>query len=53
MDFVFLQVPGKAIVGKEVTAYISFTNPLPVPLKGGMFTVEGAGLLSASEIHVE
>uniref|UniRef100_A0A4W6DDJ8 protein-glutamine gamma-glutamyltransferase n=1 Tax=Lates calcarifer TaxID=8187 RepID=A0A4W6DDJ8_LATCA len=53
MPELLIQVPGKAIVGKEVTAYISFTNPLPVPLKGGMFTVEGAGLLSASEIHVD
>lgn len=49
----FLQVPGKAVLWQQVTAYISFTNPLPVPLKGGVFTVEGAGLLSATEIHVK
>ncbi|XP_069033497.1 protein-glutamine gamma-glutamyltransferase 2 [Embiotoca jacksoni] len=50
---VLIQVPGKVVVWEQVTAYISFTNPLPVPLKGGMFTVEGAGLLSATEIHVD
>ncbi len=49
----FLQVSGKAVVFEPVTAYISFTNPLPVPLKGGVFTVEGAGLLSATEIRVK
>ncbi|XP_041795418.1 protein-glutamine gamma-glutamyltransferase 2 [Chelmon rostratus] len=48
-----VQVPGKAVVWEQVTAYISFTNPLPVPLKGGVFTVEGGGLLSATEIHVD
>ncbi|KAM3870246.1 protein-glutamine gamma-glutamyltransferase 2-like [Diretmus argenteus] len=45
-------VPGRAIVYEQVTAHISFTNPLPVQLKGGVFTVEGAGLLSATEIPV-
>ncbi|XP_068595602.1 protein-glutamine gamma-glutamyltransferase 2 [Brachionichthys hirsutus] len=48
-----IQVLGKAVVWEQMTAYISFTNPLPVPLKGGVFTVEGAGLLSATEIHVK
>ena len=48
----FCQVPGKVIKHEEVTAYISFNNPLPVTLKGGVFTVEGAGLLSAREIPV-
>uniref|UniRef100_A0A3Q3J387 protein-glutamine gamma-glutamyltransferase n=1 Tax=Monopterus albus TaxID=43700 RepID=A0A3Q3J387_MONAL len=47
-----IKVPGKAVVRKQVTAYISFTNPLPVPLKGGVFTVEGAGLLNDTQIHV-
>lgn len=47
------QVPGKAFLEEQVTAYISFTNPLPVPLKDGLFTVEGAGLLYATEIPVE
>ncbi|XP_029289120.1 protein-glutamine gamma-glutamyltransferase 2-like [Cottoperca gobio] len=52
MPELLVQVPGKAVVWEQVTAYISFTNPLPVPLKGGVFSVEGAGLLSATEIHV-
>uniref|UniRef100_A0A671VDD9 protein-glutamine gamma-glutamyltransferase n=1 Tax=Sparus aurata TaxID=8175 RepID=A0A671VDD9_SPAAU len=47
-----VQVPGKAVVREPLTAFISFTNPLPVPLKGGVFTLEGAGLLSATQIHV-
>ncbi|XP_059190792.1 protein-glutamine gamma-glutamyltransferase 2 [Centropristis striata] len=53
MPELLVQVPGKAVLWEPVTAYISFTNPLPVPLKGGVFTVEGAGLLSATEIHVK
>uniref|UniRef100_A0A8D0D1U1 protein-glutamine gamma-glutamyltransferase n=1 Tax=Sander lucioperca TaxID=283035 RepID=A0A8D0D1U1_SANLU len=52
MPELLVQAPGKAFVRDQVTAYISFTNPLPVALKGGMFTVEGAGLLTATEIHV-
>uniref|UniRef100_A0A3B3C8L5 Transglutaminase 2, like n=1 Tax=Oryzias melastigma TaxID=30732 RepID=A0A3B3C8L5_ORYME len=48
-----VQLQGKAVVQQQVTANISFTNPLPAPLKGGVFTVEGAGLLSAAPIHVE
>ncbi|KAF7660044.1 hypothetical protein LDENG_00289310 [Lucifuga dentata] len=52
MPEVHVQVPGKLVVGEEATAYMSFTNPLPVPLKGGVFTVEGAGLLSATEIRL-
>ncbi|XP_037621885.1 protein-glutamine gamma-glutamyltransferase 2 [Sebastes umbrosus] len=53
MPELLVQVPGKAVLWEEVTAYISFTNPLPVHLKGGVFTVEGAGLLSATEVHVK
>lgn len=47
-----LQVPGKAVTWETVTAYISFTNPLPVPLRGGVFTVEGAGLLPVTQIQL-
>ncbi|XP_068458585.1 protein-glutamine gamma-glutamyltransferase 2 [Clinocottus analis] len=53
MPELLVLLPGKAFAGEKVTAFISFTNPLPVPLKGGMFTVEGAGLLSATEILVK
>ncbi|XP_078478684.1 LOW QUALITY PROTEIN: protein-glutamine gamma-glutamyltransferase 2-like [Lampetra planeri] len=52
MPELLVQVPGKAVVHRPLTAYMSFTNPLPVPLKGGVFTIEGAGLLSATEIHM-
>ncbi|XP_071761907.1 protein-glutamine gamma-glutamyltransferase 2 [Centroberyx gerrardi] len=47
-----IQVPGKTIVYEQVTAHVSFINPLPVQLRGGVFTVEGAGLLFATEIPV-
>lgn len=47
------QVPGKAMLWEKATAYISFVNPLPVTLKGGVFTVEGAGLLSATHVYVK
>uniref|UniRef100_UPI0037E7FB4A protein-glutamine gamma-glutamyltransferase 2-like n=1 Tax=Semicossyphus pulcher TaxID=241346 RepID=UPI0037E7FB4A len=53
MPELLVQVPGKAFLWEQVTAYMSFTNPLPVPLKGGVFTVEGAGLLSHTEIRVK
>ncbi|XP_072242848.1 protein-glutamine gamma-glutamyltransferase 2-like [Leuresthes tenuis] len=53
MPELLIQLPGKAVVWQQVTAHISFTNPLPAPLKGGVFTVEGAGLLSAAQIHVD
>ncbi|KAF0041479.1 hypothetical protein F2P81_007377 [Scophthalmus maximus] len=53
-DFdVIVEVPGKAVVQEMATAHISFANPLPVPLRGGVFTVEGSGLLSATEVHVK
>ncbi|XP_008289213.1 protein-glutamine gamma-glutamyltransferase 2 [Stegastes partitus] len=52
MPEIHVQVPGKAAIWEQVTAFVSFTNPLPLPLNGGVFTVEGAGLLSASQIHV-
>ncbi|KAF3854475.1 hypothetical protein F7725_022530 [Dissostichus mawsoni] len=53
MPELLVQVPGKAVVWNQATAFISFTNPLLVPLKSGVFTVEGAGLLSATEISVK
>lgn len=50
MPKLLVQVEGKALVSKKLTAYISFTNPLPVTLRRGVFTVEGAGLTPATEI---
>ncbi|KAM6937937.1 protein-glutamine gamma-glutamyltransferase 2 [Xenentodon cancila] len=50
---ILIQVVGNAVVRKPLTAYISFTNPLPAPLKGGVFTAEGAGLLFATQIPVD
>ncbi|CAL8262466.1 unnamed protein product [Merluccius merluccius] len=47
-----VKFPGRLTVGQKSTAVISFTNPLPVPLKNGLFTVEGAGLVPTTEIRV-
>ncbi|XP_064201971.1 protein-glutamine gamma-glutamyltransferase K-like [Anguilla rostrata] len=43
---------GDAVVGKEMAAEICFKNPLPCPLKGVVFRVEGLGLQSIKEIPV-
>uniref|UniRef100_A0A8C6SN21 protein-glutamine gamma-glutamyltransferase n=1 Tax=Neogobius melanostomus TaxID=47308 RepID=A0A8C6SN21_9GOBI len=48
-----VQLPGKAVLFEQLTSIISFTNPLSVPLKGGIFTVEGAGLLTVTEVLVK
>lgn len=47
------QIIGNAIVSRKLTALISFTNPLPVSLQGGVFTVEGAGLTESREIKTQ
>uniref|UniRef100_A0A668A4W2 Protein-glutamine gamma-glutamyltransferase K n=1 Tax=Myripristis murdjan TaxID=586833 RepID=A0A668A4W2_9TELE len=47
-----LQPIGEAVVGKKMTAEISFTNPLPRVLKGVILHVEGLGLLHARKISV-
>ncbi|KAJ8371849.1 hypothetical protein AAFF_G00299440 [Aldrovandia affinis] len=41
---------GEAVVGKEMVAKISFTNPLPCMLKAVVVRVEGLGLQSVREI---
>ncbi|XP_026168700.1 protein-glutamine gamma-glutamyltransferase K [Mastacembelus armatus] len=43
---------GEAVVGKEMAAKISFTNPLPRTLKGVVFRVEGLGLQRGHEVVV-
>ncbi|XP_008297794.1 protein-glutamine gamma-glutamyltransferase K [Stegastes partitus] len=43
---------GDAIVGKEMAAKITFTNPLPRTLKGVVFRVEGLGLQKGHEVVV-
>ncbi|XP_048867525.1 protein-glutamine gamma-glutamyltransferase K-like [Brienomyrus brachyistius] len=43
---------GDAVVGKEMEAKISFTNPLPRTLKSVVFRVEGLGLQNIREIAV-
>ncbi|XP_059916972.1 protein-glutamine gamma-glutamyltransferase 2-like isoform X5 [Gadus macrocephalus] len=47
-----IKVPGWVILNRKITTLISFTNPLPVPLNRGVFTVEGAGLLSTKEFRI-
>uniref|UniRef100_A0A4W4FZT3 protein-glutamine gamma-glutamyltransferase n=1 Tax=Electrophorus electricus TaxID=8005 RepID=A0A4W4FZT3_ELEEL len=51
MPRLFVKVIGEAVVSRRLMALISFTNPLPVTLKRGVFTVEGAGLTGAQEMH--
>ncbi|KAL4635358.1 protein-glutamine gamma-glutamyltransferase K [Arapaima gigas] len=41
---------GDAVVGKEMSVKISFTNPLPHPLKNVTFHTEGLGLHSARQV---
>ncbi|XP_067461127.1 protein-glutamine gamma-glutamyltransferase K [Thunnus thynnus] len=43
---------GEAVVGKEMAAKITFTNPLPRTLKGVIFRVEGLGLQKGHEVVV-
>ncbi|XP_051940674.1 protein-glutamine gamma-glutamyltransferase 2-like [Hippocampus zosterae] len=52
MPQVLVEVCGKTYQGQQATCSISFTNPLKVPLKGGVFNVEGAGLLASTEVKV-
>ncbi|XP_059200192.1 protein-glutamine gamma-glutamyltransferase K [Centropristis striata] len=43
---------GDAVVGKEMAAKITFTNPLPRTLKAVVFRVEGLGLQKGHEVVV-
>ncbi|KAM9349409.1 protein-glutamine gamma-glutamyltransferase K [Symphorus nematophorus] len=43
---------GEAVVGKEMAAKITFTNPLPRMLKAVVFRVEGLGLQKGHEVVV-
>ncbi|XP_041913381.1 protein-glutamine gamma-glutamyltransferase K-like [Alosa sapidissima] len=43
---------GDAVVGKQMTAKITFTNPLPMTLKNVIIRVEGLGLQSIHKITV-
>ncbi|XP_023683026.1 protein-glutamine gamma-glutamyltransferase 2-like isoform X1 [Paramormyrops kingsleyae] len=45
-----VKVLGEAVVSRKLIARVTFGNPLPVTLKGGVFTLEGAGLTPAREI---
>ncbi|XP_047445687.1 protein-glutamine gamma-glutamyltransferase K [Mugil cephalus] len=43
---------GEAVVGKEMAAKITFTNPLPRTLKDVVFRVEGLGLQKGHEVVI-
>ncbi|CAL8277895.1 unnamed protein product [Lota lota] len=47
-----LKAVGEAVVGKEMAAKISFTNPLPRTLQGVTFRVEGLGLQKGHKVVV-
>ncbi|XP_007249233.3 protein-glutamine gamma-glutamyltransferase 2 [Astyanax mexicanus] len=51
MPKLHIKVIGEPVVSRKLTALISFTNPLPVTLQRGVFTVEGAGLTEEQEIQ--
>ncbi|KAM9481228.1 protein-glutamine gamma-glutamyltransferase 2-like [Clarias gariepinus] len=51
MPMLHIKMIGEAMVSHKLTARISFTNPLPITLTRGVFTVEGAGLTAAQEIQ--
>ncbi|XP_061535440.1 protein-glutamine gamma-glutamyltransferase 2-like [Phycodurus eques] len=52
MPQVLVELSGKVSRRQQTTCSISFTNPLQVPLKGGVFTLEGAGLLASTKVNV-
>ncbi|XP_059471130.1 annulin isoform X2 [Neocloeon triangulifer] len=43
---------GDVVEGKECTATVSLTNPLPVPLKNGTFSVEGPGIVKTLKLRL-
>uniref|UniRef100_A0A4W5L6B3 Protein-glutamine gamma-glutamyltransferase K n=1 Tax=Hucho hucho TaxID=62062 RepID=A0A4W5L6B3_9TELE len=47
-----IKAVGEAVVGKKMTAKITFTNPLPRTLRGVVFRVEGLGLQEVKEVVV-
>uniref|UniRef100_A0A8C7NEE6 Protein-glutamine gamma-glutamyltransferase K n=1 Tax=Oncorhynchus mykiss TaxID=8022 RepID=A0A8C7NEE6_ONCMY len=47
-----IEPEGDAVVGKEMAAKITFTNPLPHKLRGVVFRVEGLGLQKVREVVV-
>ncbi|XP_037539234.1 protein-glutamine gamma-glutamyltransferase 2 [Nematolebias whitei] len=47
-----IQIIGTTFVWEPVSVNVSFTNPLPDSLKGGVFTLEGSGLLPETHIYV-
>lgn len=47
-----LQPIGEAYVGKEMSAKITFTNPLPCTLRNVVIRVEGLGLRDLHPIKV-
>ncbi|CDQ73560.1 unnamed protein product [Oncorhynchus mykiss] len=51
MPQLHVKVVGDAVVSQKLIAHISFTNPLPITLRGGVFTVEGAGLTAPRELQ--
>uniref|UniRef100_A0A8C7WCW6 Protein-glutamine gamma-glutamyltransferase K n=1 Tax=Oncorhynchus mykiss TaxID=8022 RepID=A0A8C7WCW6_ONCMY len=47
-----IEAVGEAVVGKKMTAKITFTNPLPRTLRGVVLRVEGLGLQEVKEVVV-
>ncbi|XP_058274399.1 protein-glutamine gamma-glutamyltransferase K [Hemibagrus wyckioides] len=49
---IFVEPVGEAFVGKEATAKLTFTNPLPCTLRNVVLRVEGLGLRNLHPIKV-
>ncbi|XP_066541694.1 protein-glutamine gamma-glutamyltransferase 2-like [Hoplias malabaricus] len=47
-----VEVIGEAVVSRNLTAKISFANPLPVALQRGVFTLEGSALTEEKVIQI-
>ncbi|XP_038662778.1 protein-glutamine gamma-glutamyltransferase 2 isoform X1 [Scyliorhinus canicula] len=45
-----VKVVGEPILHRDLTVQIKFSNPLPITLTGGIFSVEGTGLTDLQEI---
>ncbi|CAH1780198.1 unnamed protein product [Owenia fusiformis] len=48
-----IQAPEKAVLREDFDVTVTFTNPLDVPLTGGEFVLEGAGILRPTTVHTK
>ncbi|XP_065352069.1 annulin-like isoform X2 [Cloeon dipterum] len=46
------KIEGDVVEGKECKATVSLTNPMPIPLKKGVFSVEGPGITKTLKLRL-